>query len=371
MHFLTYHINRALECLWGIADHDRLPIRPRAYIPRPKGFIVVEPRPLEIKGDHTLYLAKKKNMTTQQAAAHLKNMLGARKVTVSGLKDKEAIAYQYMYVLDPQHTPRKLQGKNDHLKAWLVKTSISEPWKGSHYYNIFRILLRLKEQDVEPGISQKRAIRYFPNYYGPQRFGTCKPDSHISGLLVLRGEHDYAYRIEYPKRKDPRGIPNKILKLLVQAYQSYLWNRALSLLVKEYGLDYIIENKSDVGDKLVRLYCPQSKIHVPAGVLPSGNISLGESIWNQILGRVLDQEKAWDLLEEMKKYKIHGGIRPILSRPCRSTIKYNDNYNVTAIFSLPRGSYATIYLRELFDLDWVRQCNEIRVGPRMLAAIDQ
>ncbi len=371
MHLPRQHINRTLECLWGITDHDRLPVRPRAYIPRPEGFIVVEPRPLEIKGDYTLYLVKKKNMTTLQAAAQLKNMLGARKVTVSGLKDKEAIAYQYMYVLDPHHTPRKIQGKDDHLEAWLVKTNISEPWKGSHYYNIFRILLKLEEPSIEPGRSEKDTVRYFPNYFGPQRFGTCKPDSHTSGYLILRRKHDYAYRIEYPETTGPRRIPGRIVKLLVQAYQSYLWNRALSVLVKTYGIDYIVESKENIGDKLVGLYCPQSKIRVPAGTLPSGKISLGESVWSQVLGRVLDQEKAWDLLEEMEKYNVRGGIRPILSRPCHSTIMYNRDHSVTVIFSLPRGSYATVYLREFFDLDWIRQCKEIRLGAWRLATIEQ
>ncbi|MEB3759222.1 MAG: tRNA pseudouridine(13) synthase TruD [Desulfurococcales archaeon] len=370
MCLFSHYINRVLECLWGIADHNRLPTRPNAYIPRPEGFIVVEPRPLEIQGDYSLYLVKKKNLTTLQATGLLKSMLGARKVTVSGLKDKEAIAYQYMYVLDPQRTPRKLHAIGRYLEAWLVKTNISEPWKGSHYYNIFRILIRLNKQDIEPSVSQINAIRYFPNYFGPQRFGTCKPDSHISGFLMLRREHDYAYRIEYPERTGRGRIPDKIVKFMVQAYQSYLWNRALSSLVKTYSIEYIIENKDDIGDRVIRLYCPQSKIRVPAGVLPSGNISLRESLWSQILGKILDQEQAWDLLEEMKKYGVSGGIRPILSRPCRSTIKYNNENNVIAIFSLPRGSYATVYLRELFDLDWVKQCKEVRLGPWRLAAIE-
>ncbi len=371
MHLSRHQINRALECLWGITDHDRLPSRPRAHILRPDGFIVVEPRPLDIKGNHTLYLVKKRNMTTLQAADQLKNLLGARKVTFSGLKDKEAIAYQYIYVQDPQQTPRKLQGKDDYLEAWLVKTNVSEPWKGSHYYNIFRILLVLNETSIVPGLTQKNAVTYFPNYFGPQRFGTCKPDSHVSGYLILRGEHDYTYRIEYPERIGPGRIPGRIVKLLVQAYQSYLWNRALSVLVKRYSIDFIVENKDDIGDRLVRLYCPQSKIRIPAGTLPSGNFSPRESVWSQILGKVVDQEKAWDLLNEMKKYGVRGGIRPILSRPCRSMFKYDsDNYSVVTVFSLPRGSYATIYLREFFDLDWSSQCREIRLGPWRLATIE-
>ncbi len=359
----TTILNKSLECLWGIQDWKRLSNnRPKAKIPRPEGFMVIEPRPLDIAGDSLLYFVKKINTTTHNAAECLKSITKARKISYSGLKDKNAIAFQYMTIEHAETSPRIIEEPKCGIKAWLVKRNTRELQPGEHYWNFFRIQLILKKP-VEPNETTWIVEKPFPNYYGPQRFGTCKPDTHISGLLLLRGYQELARYLQRGEREEvlneKHGIPPNITRLLVQAYQSYLFNKTLSRLVTEYynDIEDIMKSK-EITRRQVRLYCPSKMISVPAGILPEPKLlwnSSRETLWIRILKEVIAEEGAETYVKQFPRYKLRGGIRPLLSYPCSLKMQVQKS-NVVLRFILPRGSYATVFLREYFDLDWINEC---------------
>ncbi len=348
--------NSLLEKLWGL---DTLPdTECTAWIPRPEGFIVAEPyQVVPAQEGWSLYLVRKEGLTTLEAARILVGEAGARRYTVYGLKDKNAIAYQYVSLYKPRRTPERVRlGK---LEAWLIARRASPLQPGGHGRNIFRITLETRNRECAEIIVEKAlATSFYPNYIGPQRFGVCKPDSHLQGLALTHSRLGEATLLENTgyllgsrgeTGKGTRGAwRTPHYSLTLQALQSYVFNRALSIAVGE-GIEL-----HRLSDKTIRLACPGEKARVPAAPLPGRGVGRN-TLWGQIIERVLGEEGlSWETLAVLDS-----PLRSLLSRPCRKTVVVGPvEDQVMLVFSLPRGSYATVYLRHLVRLDWVRECSD-------------
>ena len=220
-------------------------------------------------------------------------------IEVSGLKDKRSISVQKASIKG-NHVEKlkKLKLKDIFFRGI---TPTRKPVKlGSNRGNLFVITLRnIKDmpdqmKKIEDIFSYLRT-HGFPNYYGLQRFGTFRPNSHIIGRFILEGEYQKAYeefvlatystelpqsqlvREELKKSGDlekaynsfpeslnyeramikylldnPRDyegainhLPNYLIKILISSFQSYLFNNMLSLRHK-YGKSLYKPIKGDV-----------------------------------------------------------------------------------------------------------------------------
>jgi len=234
-------------------------------------------------GNYVWIEVEKRDVDTIAAARRIAKMLGVglNKVSFGGLKDTRAIAYQLISVEGACVDPSKLQlgGKVRVLRTWRMSKHITP---SDIYGNLF--IVRVREVDRSIVVEMVDEILKLGTlaYYGYQRFGTIRPITHLIGKRMIKGDlegainyilcwtspyegdyvkraREYACRGEYekalekmPRRyheerallkaliREPRNyanalrkLPIQLLRLFVEAYQSYLFNKLLSERVKE------------------------------------------------------------------------------------------------------------------------------------------
>ncbi len=361
MHRVLYWLtnqsfNRVLENLWGIEARLYNHRRPSGIVRRPQDFRVVEPHPIKAreKPGVATYLVYRVGLDTRAVGRLLARTLGAKSYAVSGLKDACARVYQYITVINP--VIAKEEVTTDRFKAWLVSRN-TLVWPGSHEYNMFKVVIHTSEP--RRVCNNAKQSPYIPGFFGPQRFGIERPNTHYIGLLYtdnMKGyiirEYTYRYPLEerstlgtYEKRtlklvektRDPWRI--KVQRIMLEALQAYIYNRALSKT---------LHSISEVAEHHTIVTCGSMQARVPAVRLPSPRLAKSRSKWAKIVANVLEEEGiSWQNLKGLKPV-----FRPLIYPVCR--LKCIQTENITKIsFNLPRGAYATTLLIEIADIDWL------------------
>lgn len=255
----------------------------------------------ELKDKYTTFNLVKINKDTFEALRNISKELNIPYdlISYSGLKDKFSISVQKISIRGD--FVEKL--KNIKIQDIFIRniTPTKKPVKvGSHWGNHFTIILR----DVEDRKDLKREIEDyinflstfgFPNYFGLQRFGTFRPNSHIVGRSLLKGNFKNTFEefvtktysteseeskkvrrelkttgnlvkalkqfpdsLNYEKKmihylienpEDYEGsintLSSNLKKLLISSFQSYLFNKVLSKRVEE-GISLFEPIKGDV-----------------------------------------------------------------------------------------------------------------------------
>lgn len=210
---------------------------------------------------------------------------------------------------------------------------------------------------------------------------------------------DYPRKLYYERLmlryliKNPRDfigafkrLPKKLLSLFPQAYQSYLFNKFLSRRIS-VGLNL---RKAEVGDYVLKvepsgLYIPKAytivsytnindvNAAVQAGKmrialpLPGFKQQLSHGIQGEIEKQILDEENMSlenFKIKEMREFSMKGELRTVLN-PLNifslDEISRDDvnplKWKIRLSFTLHRGSYATVFLREI-----MKPRNPIRSG---------
>jgi len=365
---------------------------------KPEDFFVRELKELKLKteGKYAYFLMRKRNMTTFEAVERISRLLGikAGRISYAGLKDKRAVTEQYIAVKGLK-SPSEVQEEN--LSLTFLGYGDEPLRMGDIEGNYFRITLRGVRRSrsyIEKQISFVRSFG-FENYFGEQRFGSVKHAGEFIIRYLMRGDYEGALR-EYltsmgdrtlkkallrswgnwreflrkmPQSSSPERQAVKILlrggsfreafsslprntKLMFSfAYQSYLWNRYLSLFVVRYlkhcavpflrwRLAFATEMPAGIYEEIRDLQIPFLGVEFR----PSNRkIEL-------ILREVLEEEG----IDERSLCGEAGGIK-LLSDGLRRAFVRADDINlisygkgtVTISFILPPGSYATVLLRKI------------------------
>ncbi|MCS6787948.1 MAG: tRNA pseudouridine(13) synthase TruD [Aigarchaeota archaeon] len=368
-----------------------------------------------------LLAVRKRDRETLRVAMDLRAALGVRlrSVKAYGLKDRRAVAWQFLVV----PASRVL----DHLYGEIALRDATAKVVGEAYgvgskhliYNRFRVIVR--EVRTTAGLEEVRdriAELGVPNYYGHQRFGITRPVTHLIGYRILRGELDEAARlfVGYWTRYEPepyrdlrkaflesgswswaaenvprslvyeralarhlatnpgdyvgafRRLPLRIRRFLVESYTSYVFNRALTITLRDgLGLDEVL-----IGDLVVRLDRfgnPEGNVHevnawnvgevhrrIREGSMavvmphPGSRVKFPRSERGRAISYVLEEDgmrHASFRPQQMPEAGTMGGYRPIRMVPRDLDLRPIDCSSVEARMSLPRGSFATVVLREL------------------------
>jgi len=385
------------------------------------------------KDKYTTFNLVKINKDTFEAIRMISGALKTHPdlIQVAGLKDKRSISVQKASIKG-NHVEKLKKLK---LRDIFVRdiTPTKKPVKlGSNWGNHFIITLR----NIEKKVNEEKRIKAllnelstygFPNYYGLQRFGTFRPNSHIIGRFILEGEYQKAFdefvlatysteltqsllvREKLKKSGDlekaynsfpeslnyerdmikylldnPRDyegainhLPNYLIKLLISSFQSYLFNKMLSSRHR-YGKSLYKPIKGDVFsildddngnitqikytygglyDKFLQEAnnLNRAKIVIP---LIGYNTNLDEfPLMKSFLLEILEKEQISAEIfnkELLYTYEFKGSFRPIIVKPLGLKIlEYTEddsfqNKNKLKIeFSLQKGSYATMLLREI------------------------
>jgi len=357
---------RVLERLWGIESNAFKPLMDTlVWIERPRGFVVSEPPPLTgPNGSWAVYLVERVGLDTLRAARILAHRLGAEGYTVQGLKDSCAIAYQYMAFRRPRETLASLTAGG--LRAWLLGRRSSPLRPGGHGFNFFRLEVRLEDPALAPSLCRILCrVRWLPGFYGPQRFGIERPNTHIYGLLRLRGEYgsliaEYAtrYPLESPAR--PGDYESKAIELArldasplaargvgparihLEALQAYIFNRTLSKALSR-GFDI-----HSLATSRIPVTCPTGRVWAPAAYLPPRALSAGGA-WAGLVKSVMVEEG----LDPGLLSPLPSPRRPLAFPICRLDCRPSES-GARILVALPSGAYATILLRAVGWVDWLK-----------------
>lgn len=311
-------------------------------------------------GDHAYLRVEKRGITTHEAVRRIARALGVapRAIGFAGMKDANAVTVQTVSV---EHVPvaaaeAALAGVPG-VRLLSAKLHRNKIRLGHLRGN--RFVLRVRE--CVPGAAARaRAVlgelarAGCPNFFGEQRFGN-RADNDAVGRLLVRGETAAAEELA---GGDLRRKPRDLVRLYVSAYQSALFNRIVAARMPHLG-------RLETGD-LAFLHDRGAVFRVedPAAEQPRADrleISPSAPLFGTKTlladGRPGEAERAVIAEEglEPPMFDVRGaGEFPGERRPMRVPVAGaevaevpGDPASIEIRFDLPRGSYATVVLREV------------------------
>lgn len=366
-----------------------------AEILRPAALSMISAAPADGGGGgHAVYLLRKRGIDTTHALARARARSGLR-LRALGLKDAAAETSQYVYSAG-RRGPRPARIEAGPAALDLVGYS-PRPLAGADMAgNRFTIRVGGASGPVGSFTGYGRIA----NYYGYQRFGSARPVSHLVGRALLLGEYGKAVSLllsfesphDDPGRAElrrmmadpasyaraagmlPRGmdleravldgmirhgdarraiaaVPTAMRRFFAQAHQSYLFNMAASSLLAA-GEDMYEARAGDVS------YGPDGEPHRIASAPPPGAAASAPAIplpgyahykktrFEAAVASAMaaDGTAPRDFLAKgMPEIGLEGGLRSA-AVPCSDAAMPAAD---TVSFTLGRGSYATVVMREI------------------------
>ncbi|MBK3331476.1 tRNA pseudouridine(13) synthase TruD [Persephonella atlantica] len=280
---------------------------------KPEDFIVKEVMDFQLdeRGDFFLYMLIKRNLNTRAVCYPLK-------LSYAGLKDKNAITFQYVSskINHGDYLIKKID--KDSFFALIKIGKIKRKIKIGHLKgNQFSIKLK--------GVKLKNQ-NWFINYYDVQRLSRNRE----KGKAVIRSIRGKSW-------KKLSWFENFYL----DAYLSYLWNESVRLFLMDNYKGHIIQ------EERYTHFIPEIE---NVEKLPKFWPILGykvkiEKLQKDIYSELLKKEgfSYQEFIERLKDLKIKGDYRKSYIIVSNFNTK-GDRIN----FFLPKGSYATMFLKHLY-----------------------
>lgn len=378
------------------------------------------------EGPNTWLWIEKNSRTTLDVVLDIARELkiNRKQMGFAGMKDKKAVTRQWICISNK--TPEELQGLGEKLynvKIINITPNQKKLRMGQLVGNKFRLMVRdvkdpeIAAQEAQEILNQLKE-RGVPNYYGYQRFGKDRPNTHLVGKALIKGGvkeavdryigHPYdtepkhiqeARRfydegeleesleampsgmryekmmlralIKEMKKKGElteksyilalRSIPKPLSRMFVHAYQSYLFNRAVSertkLGIDQYVKgDILIDNEEhlihEFSEEEIDGQIKKFEAH-PSSPLYGSKVPLAGGKLGEMEQKVLDEEKLKledFTVPQMPKLGSHGIRRAMRFRIWDVSAEATEE-GVLVSFSIPKGCYATAVLREVMKVD--------------------
>jgi tRNA pseudouridine13 synthase len=302
-------------------------------------------------GSHLYLRIEKRGRTTRDAVRTLAHALGVpeRDAGWAGMKDRDAVTTQWLSFPATKEDPDPASLAAPGLRVLEVSRHGNKLKAGHVRANRFAIAVRGGDLARAAAAAEALAARGLPNFFGPQRFGVEGRNAEVGRALLL-GEAT-------PEAK--RAKRDRFLRRLsLSAYQSSLFNRWLA----ERMADGLFAT-AVAGDVLKKLdtgglfTCEDAAVDGPRvacfEVSPAGPM-FGHKL-RPAAGDALAREARLLAAEgiALADFARGGGETEGTRRPARLRVAVEleplpapeDGY--LARFELPKGSYATVVLREL------------------------
>lgn len=336
-------------------------------------------------------------------------------INIAGIKDARALTAQHISI--GRMLPEQVEKTRfNNLRLYPIRFSNEKIHSNLLFGNQFSIILRdincsspKVMKRVENICTEMFKLGGCPNFYGHQRFGTTRSITHIVGKHILLGEwekaaltflakpsvhehpeskqtrerlwktHDFEQALRcYPSElvyeremlnhlvkrpKDFLGafcrLPKKLRQLFVQAYQSYLFNRFLSQrILREFSVKQARNEEYELaidGKKCLAIPLIGYRQFVSMG--EQGEIEKGILTSEEVTPKDFK-------IAAMPQISSPGGLRvalaPLIGLRVEDPMKDDANPKrkmVSLGFTLRKGSYATIILRE-----FMKPASPIRAG---------
>ena len=336
---------------------------------------------------YAVYKLKKNGIDTTHALNEIFKKYGVR-LKALGLKDASAITEQFVFTTNKTRRDFEVQEPKYSLKkiGFSSKPLSKKNMIGNHF--------QIKINDPTTTLCDFNEYDKILNFYGYQRFGSRRPVNHLIGKSLMQKDFASAvdlllsYSSEYDKAENTklrkimsdksrfpeafkilprsmdlerialremiehdapvralRALPLQIRRFFVQSYQSYIFNKTLSMAF-ESGEQLFSPQINDVCyDKNGNLgkfeNDPLQRLSIPF----VGYSYYKKTRFHNYIEKIMRDEEITHkdfFSKEMQEISSEGGFR-------NSSVKCDD-YNVknnVISFSLSRGSFATIILREI------------------------
>ncbi|MCV0431573.1 tRNA pseudouridine(13) synthase TruD [Nitrosopumilus sp.] len=336
---------------------------------------------------YAVYKLKKKKIDTNHALSGIFRKTGVRLKSL-GLKDASAITEQFVCSGNKGVSLENFSSDKYSLeKLGFVKKPLSKKdMIGNHFV--------LKISECQNRLESFEEYDKILNFYGYQRFGSQRPVTHLIGKAILHRDFQKAVDLilsftssydskenneireklsdkvnyvqyfdqvptqmdierivlkEMIERDDPiraiRAIPVSLRRFYIQAYQSFIFNMSLSsafldgenLFVAESG-DICYDDHGIIGKYVKGM---DQRLALPF----VGYSYYKKTRFDYQISKILEQEEISPkdfFIKEMQEVSSEGGFRQA-SIHCTDYSAHDD----VVEFSLSRGSFATILLREI------------------------
>lgn len=376
---------------------------------RPEDFRVEEKLKLRLKrgGAYSIYRLEKRLWNTLDVVRHLEQRHGMRRIGRAGLKDRYALAVQYLSI--PGRGPQSVVEKNYTLR--MVGRADEPVSRDVLLGNRFAVVLRaMTAVEVEEVLAALPLVSRFgfPNYYDEQRMGSARHgqgfiarrlvDGHLNGALKLylatpssaddsRTRRTKSLIEEYwgdwrrclelappeawPAVKylvyHPRDfggavklLPRDLLELFINAYQAWLWNSILVGVLEESGVpleyvDYSLGRFAFYGELQPGQQHYLGRLKIPA---PAPDAEFSSDRVARVAAEVMKRE-GLELRQLKPRVRVLGVYFKGYERPAvvaphglewskpQADELYAGKSRTTLTFFLPAGSFATILVRAL------------------------
>ena len=391
--------------------------------------------PAQLTGDgrYLICLLVKRNWDTLLATRRIAKNLGIsdRRIQIAGIKDKKAVTAQHISLenVSPERVKRL---EIPDLQLHPLRRSSTMVFPHMSFGNLFHLTLRgisHSRRTIEERFSETRSklqlLGGVPNFFGHQRFGTIRPITHLVGRALANKDLQKAAFIflaqssvhEHPRSRKARAalsetgdfakaavdfpqhllyerlmllhltkrpgdfagafrrLPSRLCSILLQSYQSYLFNRFLSQRIRRdipidqpcVG-DYVV--KTDRHGLPTRTYVQASAENLDdlSKAVKQGSMSVAlplvgfkqppsEGVEGEVERAILRDERVTPedfYIPSMPEISAPGGPRVALSPILDMHLgtPEGDELNrakkkALVRFTLHRGCYATVVLREL------------------------
>ena len=332
----------------------------------PRDFVVEEIPLYEFsgEGEHLILFVRKKGLSTPEMIGSIARYLGIKnkEIGYAGLKDKHAMTKQYISL--HKKYEESLENFNHESIKILSKTYHNNKLRIGHLKGN-RFYIRLKKVNPTSATKIDEALKNIqkygmPNFFGYQRFGN-DGDNHILGEKLAKGE---------AKERNPR-----VKKLLINAYQSHLFNLWLS---RRLEINKLIKN-FEVKELESILNIPQDELKKLKMQKHPFKLMNGDVMEHYPYGRLFDFDATEHDFERFEQRDISvtgllcGKKARVASNLAREIEKdYDDEINADGArrygwvfvedvegrfnqveaqyelnFTLPKGSYATVLIEEI------------------------
>jgi len=331
----------------------------------PEDFVVKEISSVTFQdnGRYLYFKLSKREENTLDAIKQLSKALHLpeKNFGVAGNKDKQAVTEQVCSVLGTTKE-NLLKVKLENVTLEFLGYGEIPISLGDLEGNYFEIVVRNLEKAIKP-----QHITLMPNYFDEQRFS--KNNIEIGRALVKKEfkkatelvDDRHAREWLQGRPQDFVGalkrVPIRLLRLLVNAYQSYLWNETVSLYLKSKSTKFQESDYS--GGKLVFVEEPQpfKDLKIPIAGF-GGEDLIKDKEMKSIVDSLLRKEKisySDFIIKQIPELTLEGEERAafVEVKDFKIGKAEEDELNfgkkkIKVSFFLGKGSYATMCIKSLF-----------------------
>lgn len=317
------------------------PLTEAALKTEPQDFVVEEVLGFELsgEGEHLWLWIEKVGQNTDWLVKQLAKGLNLPTAAIgyAGKKDRQAVTRQWISVQLPASREPALMARLNTLPgvSCLKTQRHSKKCKvGDHFANHFQLVLRFSASlttALQSQLNQRLqqlAQRGFPNYFGEQRFGH-KMQNLQQGVLFLQN----------PRCKVPRHLKG----LYLSALRSALFNVALSHRIVLGNWQTPLEGEVFLEEAVSGQ--SENISFALTGPLPGDGELGSEQAVLALEEAALAPFESWR--QGLKQARLTPERRALTCLPQALNWQFDSEQTLTLRFTLPKGSYATMLVREL------------------------